>query len=60
MQCARAHAWLDERDFVTPEDVQAVAHDTLRHRFGLTFEAEAKGVTTDHIVDELLDRVSAP
>lgn len=58
--CARAHAWLQERDFVTPEDVQAVAHDVLRHRIGLTFEAEAKGVTPDHIIDELLDRVSAP
>ena len=58
--CARAHAWLNERDFVTPEDVQAVAHDVLRHRIGLTFEAEAKGVTPDHIIDELLDRVSAP
>ena len=58
--CARAHAWLDDRDFVTPEDVQAVAHDTLRHRIGLTFEAEAKGVTPDHIIDELLDRVTAP
>jgi MoxR-like ATPase len=40
--------------------VQAVAHDTLRHRIGLTFEAEAKGVTSDHIIDELLDRVAAP
>jgi len=58
--CARAHAWLNDRDFVTPEDVQAVAHDTLRHRIGLTFEAEAKGVTADHIIDELIDRVSAP
>ena len=58
--CARAHAWLNDRDFVTPEDVQAVAHDTLRHRIGLTFEAEAKGVTTEHIIDELLDRVAAP
>ena len=58
--CARAHAWLNNRDFVTPEDVQAVAHDTLRHRLGLTFEAEAKGVTADHIIDELIDRVSAP
>ncbi|CBL46629.1 MoxR-like protein [gamma proteobacterium HdN1] len=58
--CARAHAWLNERDFVTPEDVQAVAHDVLRHRIGLTFEAEAKGVTSDHIIDELLDRVTAP
>jgi MoxR-like ATPase len=58
--CARAHAWLHARDFVTPEDVQAVAHDTLRHRIGLTFEAEAKGITADHIIDELIDRVSAP
>ncbi len=58
--CARAHAWLNDRDFVTPEDVQAIAHDVLRHRIGLTFEAEAKGVTTDHIIDELLDRVAAP
>ena len=58
--CARAHAWLSDRDFVTPEDVQAVIHDTFRHRIGLTFEAEAKGVTSDHIIDEFLDRVSAP
>jgi len=58
--CARAHAWLHNRDFVTPEDVQAVAHDCLRHRIGLTFEAEAKGVTADHIIDVLIDRVSAP
>ncbi|MEZ5507110.1 MAG: MoxR family ATPase [Gammaproteobacteria bacterium] len=58
--CARAHAWLNARDYVTPEDVQAVAHDCLRHRLGLTFEAEAKGVSADHIIDELIDRVSAP
>ena len=58
--CARAHAWLNDRDFVTPEDVQSVAHDCLRHRIGLTFEAEAKGVSADHIIDELIDRVSAP
>lgn len=58
--CARAHAWLQERDFVTPEDVQAVAHDTLRHRIGLTFEAEAKGINPDHIIDELMDRIAAP
>ena len=58
--CARAHAWLNDRDFVTPDDIQAVIHDVLRHRIGLTFEAEAKGVTSDHIIDELLDRVAAP
>lgn len=58
--CARAHAWLNARDFVTPEDVKSVAHDCLRHRIGLTFEAEAKGITADHIIDELIDRVTAP
>lgn len=58
--CSRAHAWLHNRDFVTPEDVQAIAHDVLRHRVGLTFEAEAKGITPNHIIDELLNRVAAP
>ncbi len=58
--CARAHAWLCDRDYVTPEDVQSVLHDTLRHRIGLTFEAEAKGITPEHIIDELINRVSAP
>ena len=58
--CARAHAWLSERDFVTPEDVQQIVHDVMRHRIGLTFEAEAKGITPDYIINELLNRVAAP
>jgi len=58
--CARAHAWLNHRDFVTPEDVQAVIHDVLRHRIGLSFEAEAKGVNPDQIIDEILNLVPAP
>ncbi|HET8707725.1 MAG TPA: MoxR family ATPase [Pseudomonadales bacterium] len=58
--CARAHAWLNHRDFVTPEDVQAVVHDVLRHRIGLSFEAEAKGVTPDQIINEILNLVPAP
>ena len=53
-RCARAHAWLRERDFVSPDDVQAVAADVLRHRLLLSFEAEAAGVQTDQVIDELL------
>jgi MoxR-like ATPase len=53
-RCARAHAWLRGRDFVSPDDVQAVAADVLRHRLLLSFEAEAAGVQTDQVIDELL------
>jgi MoxR-like ATPase len=53
-RCARAHAWLQGRDFVSPDDVQNVAGDVLRHRLLLSFEAEANGVTTDQVVRELL------
>ena len=49
-RCARAHAWLAGRDFVTPEDVQAVASDVFRHRFTLSFEAEALGVTKNQVL----------
>jgi len=59
-QCARALAWLEGRDYVTPDDVQSVAHDVLRHRLILTFDAEAQGVTTDQVVDRLLDQVPVP
>ena len=53
-RCARAHAWLAGRDFVSPEDVQAMAPDVLRHRLILSFEAEANGVTPDQVIRELL------
>jgi len=59
-QCARALAWLDRRDFVTPADVQAIAHDVLRHRLILTFDAEAQGVTSDEIIDRLIEEVPVP
>ena len=59
-RCARARAWLDERDYVSPEDIQAVAHDVLRHRVLLSFEAEAEGIDTDHVVSELIKRVAVP
>jgi MoxR-like ATPase len=53
-RCARAHAWLRGQDFVSPDDVQAIAADVLRHRLLLTFEAEANGVTPDQVIEELL------
>ncbi len=53
-RCARAHAWLQGQDFVSPDDVQAVAADVLRHRLLLSFEAEANGVTPDQVISELL------
>ena len=59
-RCARAHAWLEGRDYVSPEDIQAVEHDVLRHRILLTFEAEAEGITSDHVVSEILNHVAVP
>jgi MoxR-like ATPase len=55
---SRAHAWLNGRDHVTPEDVQAIAHDVLRHRIMLTYEASASGVTADQVVAEVLKLVA--
>jgi MoxR-like ATPase len=59
-RCSRAHAWLEGRDYVSPEDIQAVAHDVLRHRILLTFEAEAEGISSDHVVSEILNHVAVP
>jgi len=59
-RCSRAHAWLGGRDYVSPEDVQAIAPDVLRHRLLLSFEAEASGVTGDDVIAELLVRVAVP
>ncbi len=56
-RCARANAWLNARDYVSPDDVRAVAHDVLRHRLILSFEAEANGVTPDQVIDTLLSTV---
>lgn len=56
-RCARAIAWLNGRDYVTPDDVRAVAFDVLRHRILLTFEAEAEGITADTVIQRLIDRV---
>ena len=59
-RCARAHAWLDGRDYVAPHDIQAIAPDVLRHRVLLGFDAEADGIDTDHVVEALLSRVAVP
>lgn len=59
-RCARAKAWLAQRDFVSPEDIQDMAYDVLRHRLILSYEAEAEGITTDHVIKELIARVAVP
>ena len=59
-RCARARAWLDGRDFVTPEDVQTVAPDCLRHRLLLDYEAEADGRGVEGFIEALLSRVPVP
>ena len=56
-RCSRAVAWLDGRDFVTPDDIRAVAHDVLRHRLILSFEAEAAGISANQVIDSLLAAV---
>jgi len=57
-KCARAYAWLQGRGYVTPEDVQAVAHDCLRHRISLAYEAGADGVSADAVLDEVVKQVA--
>lgn len=59
-RCARAHAWLQDRDYVAPEDIHAVAHEVLRHRILLTYEAQAEGITPDRFITELLNRIAIP
>ena len=59
-RAARAHAWLKGRDYVGPEDIQAVAADVLRHRIVLSFEAEADGVDANSVIERILDGVGVP
>lgn len=58
-RCARAHAWLAGRDYVTPEDVQIMAYPVLRHRLLLSYQAQAEGVSGDHMVERLLSLVGS-
>lgn len=57
---ARAYAFIKHRGYVIPEDVRAVAHDVLRHRIGMTYEAEAANVTSDEIVSKILNKIEVP
>ena len=57
---ARSYAFIKRRGYVIPEDIRAVAHDVLRHRIGLTYEAEASNTTSDEIVSEILNKIEVP
>ena len=59
-KAARAYAFIKRRGYVVPEDVRAVAHDVLRHRIGLSYEAEASNVTTEDIVSKIINKVEVP
>jgi MoxR-like ATPase len=59
-KAAKAYAFIRRRGYVVPEDVRAVCHDVLRHRIGLTYEAEAENITTEHIISEILNNVEVP
>tara|TARA_R110002072_G_scaffold89737_9_gene201067 strand:+ start:61915 stop:62883 length:969 start_codon:yes stop_codon:yes gene_type:complete len=56
-RCSRAHAWLNGKDYVSPDDVRAVLHDVYRHRILISFEAEAEGISPDQVINELIHRV---
>jgi len=57
-KCSRAHAWLQARDHVTPDDVRAIVHNVLRHRLILSYEASAEGVDADRVIDEVVKKVA--
>ncbi|NOU49703.1 MoxR family ATPase [Pseudoalteromonas sp. JBTF-M23] len=59
-KCARAHAWLHNREFVTPEDIQAVIHNVLRHRIILSYEAQADGISKDEVISRIVELVPVP
>ena len=59
-QAGRAMAWLRGRDFVGPSEIQELARDVLRHRIGLSYEAEAEGITTDRVIEQVLQVTAVP
>jgi len=59
-RCARARAWLNQRNYVDPSDIQAMAFDVLRHRLILSYEAEAEGINADKVIQELIGRIAVP
>ena len=59
-KAAKAYAFIKRRGYVIPEDVRAVCHDVLRHRIGLAYEAEANNITSEDIINEILNAVEVP
>jgi MoxR-like ATPase len=59
-QCSRVYAWMQRRDYTTPEDVRAVIHDIFRHRITLSYEAQSERVSNDDIIDTILGLVALP
>ena len=59
-KASRAYAFIKRRGYVVPEDVRVVAHDVMRHRVGLTYEAEANNVTSEEIVSKIINKVEVP
>ena len=59
-KCARVHAWFNGRDHVTPDDIRAIVHDALRHRIILSYEANADGISANHVIRELVKLVAVP
>ena len=57
-RAARAYAFLKNRGYVIPEDIRAVSHDVLRHRIGLSYEAEANNISADEVISEILDKIA--
>ncbi|ULT45824.1 hypothetical protein KRR40_22970 [Niabella defluvii] len=56
----KAKAFLNKRGFVMPEDIKSIAHDVLRHRIGLTYEAEAENINVENIIDEIIGKINVP
>ena len=59
-KAAKVYAFIKRRGYVIPEDVRAVCHDVLRHRIGLSYEAEAESVTTEQVIDKILNTIEVP
>jgi MoxR-like ATPase len=59
-QAARASAFLDGRGYVTPQDVKKLAHDVMRHRVAVSYEAEAENITSDDVIQKILDTLPVP
>jgi MoxR-like ATPase len=57
-RCSRVHAWMQNRDYVTPEDIHAVIKDVLRHRLALSYKARAEGITADQVIDKIIEVVA--